>query len=112
MVKAAKDVLGYEGRRQPDWFKENEESLKELIDKRNTLFGMRLKTHHHGHRQQYVAQRRLVAAEIKQAKNRWFQEKAQEIEHGMVTGAAGRGVWQGLRDIQKVNVVYSLLGLH
>lgn len=42
-----------------------------------------------------------MAAEIKQAKNRWFQDKAQEIEHGMVTGAAGRGVWQGLRDIQK-----------
>lgn len=34
-VGAAKSVLGWESRRQPDWFKENAPVLKELIDKRN-----------------------------------------------------------------------------
>ena len=48
-----------------------------------------------------MAQRRLVAAEIKRAKNVWFEVKANEVEHGMVTGVAGKGVWQRLREIQK-----------
>ena len=48
-----------------------------------------------------MAQRRLVAAEVKRAKNIWFEAKANEVEHGMVTGVAGKGVWQGLREIQK-----------
>ncbi len=80
---------------------ENEDTLKKLIDKRNTLFSTWLRTHHHSHRQRYVAQRRLVASEIKRVKNEWFQAKAREVEHGMMTGAAGKGVWQGVREIQR-----------
>ncbi len=68
VVKAAKDVLGYEKRRQPDWFMENEDTLKKFIDKRNTLFSTWLRTHHHSHRQRYVVQR---TAEIKRVKNQW-----------------------------------------
>ena len=101
MLKAAKDTLGFEKRRQPDWFKDNEASLKNLIDTRNNLFSTWLRTHHHRHRQQFLSQRRLVASEIKHAKNEWFQAKACEVEHGMMTGIAGKGVWQGLRDIQR-----------
>ena len=48
-----------------------------------------------------MAQRRLVAAEIKCAKNVWFEAKANEVEHGIVTSVAGKGVWQRLREIQK-----------
>ena len=42
-----------------------------------------------------------MAAEIKKAKNAWFQNKAQEVEEGMLTGASGKGAWKGLKDIQK-----------
>ena len=34
-------------------------------------------------------------------KNVWFDTKENEVEHGMVTGVARKGVWQGLREIQK-----------
>ena len=42
----------------------------------------------------------MVAHEVKQAKNAWFQIKAKEIEISMMKGGAGKGVWTGLREIQ------------
>ena len=66
--KAAENAVGYEKRRQPDWFKESETTLRKCTDKSNNLFSQWLRTHHHSDRQRYVAQRRLVAAEIKRAK--------------------------------------------
>ena len=48
-----------------------------------------------------MAHRRSVAAEIRNANNEWYQKKAGEVEHGMVTGVVGRGMWQGLREIQR-----------
>ena len=69
MVKVATGILGYEQRRQPGWFKESEVALKKLIDKRNTLFNIWLRSNHHSDRQRYVAQRREVASAIKHAKN-------------------------------------------
>ena len=101
LVNAAETTLGHEKRNQPDWFKENETILRKHIDKRNLLFSKWLRTQHHIDRQQYVAQRRLVASEVKRVKNEWFQEKAREIDNEMMNGLAGRGVWQGLRDIQR-----------
>ena len=80
MMTAAERVLGWESRRQPDWFQENVTTLKQLITKRNQLFSQWLKTHHHSDRQRYVAQRRAVAK---------------------MKGTSGRGVWQGLREIQR-----------
>ena len=101
LTKAAENVLGWEGRRQPDWFQENIANLQELIRKRNRLFTKWLRTHHHSDRQRYVAQRSAVAREVKRGKNTWFQQKAKQIEIEILQGASGRGVWQGLREIQR-----------
>ena len=101
MVKTAKRILGHEQMRQPNWYKENEISLNKLIDKRNTLFAEWLNSNQHSDRQRYVAHRRLVAAEIRKAKNEWYQKKTDEVEHGMTTDVVGRGMRQGLREIQR-----------
>ena len=100
-IRVASHTLGYEQRKQPDWFKENEPLLKKIMDKRNNLFSKWVRSNQNSDKQRYVAQRRAVALEIRRAKNDWYQKKASEIEHGMTTGVVGRGVWQGLRDIQK-----------
>ena len=42
-----------------------------------------------------------MAAEFKKAKNAWFQNKALEVEAGMLTGSSGKGAWKGLKDIRK-----------
>ena len=98
MVKAAETVLGKEKRRQPDWFQENIEVLKKLIVKRNGRFVQWLETRHPRDRQKYVAQRREVAREVRCAKNRWFQQKAGEVERAV---RGGKGVWKGLREMQR-----------
>ena len=41
---------------------------------------------------------------MKQAKNKWFQQKAKQIELVMLRGSSGREVWQGLREIQQGRV--------
>ena len=38
LTESAATILGYERRRQPDWFQESISTLKKLINKRNTLF--------------------------------------------------------------------------
>ena len=88
--------LGWERRKQPDWFPENIITLSEAISKCNRLFSKWLSTQHHRDRQRYVAQSTVV----KQAKNKWFQQKANQIELAMLRGLSGREVWQGLREIQ------------
>ncbi len=98
---AAEDVLGWETRRQPDWFKESSLVLKGLAEKRNDLFGRWLRSGRNSDRQRYVAQRRKAAAAVKKAKNAWLQEKAREIEIGMLSGGSRRNVWSSLREIQR-----------
>lgn len=38
LINVAQSTLGWESKEQPDWFKEREFVLKELVDKRNVLF--------------------------------------------------------------------------
>ena len=40
----AQKVLGYEDRRQPDWFRESEIALKPLLQERNRLYALWLST--------------------------------------------------------------------
>ena len=62
---AADDVLGWETRRQPDWFKESSSVLKGLIEKKNDLFGRWLRSGRNSDRQRYVAQQRKAATAVK-----------------------------------------------
>ena len=48
VMKAANDVLGCEGRQQPEWFRDNQPILQELITKRNSLFQRRQRTNNKG----------------------------------------------------------------
>lgn len=68
MKETAERVLGWEKRRQPDWFQDNKK-LKDLILKCNVLFKKWLRTHSDKDRQRYVTQRREVAYEVKRSKN-------------------------------------------
>ena len=54
-----------------------------------------------------MAQRRAVIHEVKQAKNKWFQQKANQVESAMLQGSSGKEVWQGLREIQQGRVAFN-----
>ena len=101
MKEAAQEVLGWERRKQPDWFQHNHKYLEELIAKRNKYFKQWLNSGKSTDRREYVALRQDVARAVKKAKNDWLQEKAKEIESGMQSGSSRRGVWNSLKDIQK-----------
>ena len=77
---SAEKCLGWENRKQPDWFKDSFEDLNKLIINCNLLFTKWLSTSHHSDRQRYVSQRWDVAHEVKHAKNACFQENAQQVE--------------------------------
>ena len=47
-------------------------------------------------------QRRKAATAVKKAKNAWFQEKAREIEIGMLSGGSRRSVWSSFSDVGQV----------
>ena len=81
MVMAAEDTLGWETRKQPDWFREK--GHLDLIERSNSLFQRWLWSGKNEDRQRYVVQRREVA--VRKAKNEWLQEKARAVEVGMLT---------------------------
>ena len=62
MVSAAGSILGFESRKQPDWFKVSSVVLSELIEKHNALFGKWLSSGANCDHQRYVVQHRLVVA--------------------------------------------------
>ena len=98
LTSAAENVLGWEKHHHPNWFRDSITVLEPMIQKRNMLFAKWLSSHSSKDRQRYVTQRRMVAKEVKRAKNAWFQRKADEIERSMKGGV---GTWKGLRDIQR-----------
>ena len=97
MVDAAETTLGQETRKQPDWFKEKGTQLKELIDRRNVLSQIWLRSGRSCDRQRYVIQKREVTKAVKKAKNDWLQEKASEVEVAMQSGHAHRSMWKSVR---------------
>ena len=101
MVEAASEVLGLEVRRQPDWYRDNENVLTASINKRNALFHKWLSSRKNSDRKRYVVQRRLVAKTVKRVKNEWLQNRAREIEAGMLSRGSSAGAWKSLKDIKK-----------
>ena len=84
--KLAKDELGYENRKKPDWFRESEKDLKTLNAERNRLYALWISTRLERDRKKHVRARRLARQAIRDAKNTWFQHKALEAERGRHDG--------------------------
>ena len=86
----AKAVLGYEDRKQPDWFRENEAALRSSMDERNRLYALWLSTGRLRDRKKHAEARRYVRQQVRAAKDAWFQRKAAEAERegDMEAGAA------------------------
>ena len=101
ILESGRTILGTDGRRQPDWFRDNSEILKPLLSLRNALFARWLESQCHQDRQRYVAKRRAVARTVRTIKNDWFQQKVKEVELRILRGDSG-GAWRSIRDIQRV----------
>ena len=91
-------ALGYEDRRQPDWFRENETAFKPLLKERNRLHTLWLNTGKERDRVKHARARWAVRKLMRKAKNDWFLHKALEAEKGR---HGGKLVWHCIRDIQR-----------
>ena len=85
LCNGAKAGLGFEDRRQPDWFRESEVDLKPLFAERNRLYALWLSTSRERDRKKYTDARRVARQAVRVAKDAWFLRKALEEEReGMV----------------------------
>ena len=82
LQKAAKCCSRLEKRRQPDWFRDSYNCLKPLIEDRNKLYARWVSTGNQGDKRKYCTQRRFTRKVIREAKNKWFQQKASEAQKG------------------------------
>ena len=98
LLDAAETELGYENRKQPDWFRESEADHKPLVAERNRLYVLWLSTGHKRDKKKHGNAHRIVRWVISVAKNAWFQCKVLEAERGR---QSGRLVWRCIRDIQR-----------
>ena len=80
-------MLGTRRRQYPDWFTENSDNFEPLFRSRNQHYSKWLSTGQESDRQKFAKARRAV-------KNRWFQEKAKEAQHGRF---GSKKVWQCIR---------------
>ena len=98
LCEAAETVLERESKRQPDWFRESEVSLIPVLEKRNTLYKKWIRTGVESDKIKYKRARREARLMTREAKNRWFQQKAAEAQKGR---NGGKVVWRCIRDIQR-----------
>ena len=96
LQKAAKCCLRLEKRRQPDWFRDSYNCLKPLIEDRNKLYARWVSTGNQEDKRKYCTQRRFTRKVIREAKNKWFQQKASEAQKGR----HGSLVWRFIREMQ------------
>ena len=90
MCDAAEKCLGFEDRRQPDWFQESEVDLTPLFAERNRLHTMWISIGGEENRKKCVDAHRAARRTVRAAKDAWFQRKASEAERGK---NGGKVVW-------------------
>ena len=98
MCDTARECLGHEDRRQPDWFRESEVNLESLFVLRNRLHTLWLSTGREENRKKCDDARRATRRTVRAAKDAWFQRKVLEAERGK---NGGKLVWCCIRDIQR-----------
>ena len=98
LTETAKEVLGTEQRRHPDWFIENMEPLEPLFHQRNELYLKYLSSRSETDRHRFAEARRLARQATRAAKNAWFQGKAEEAQKERF---GGKKVWQCIKDMQR-----------
>ena len=92
------EQLGWSSRRQPNWFIAAANTLRPLIDKRNQLFSLWLRSGRHDDQQRFLIQRWCVAIAVKTRKNQWFQDMASSVQTALAQGNPNV-VWRDIKAI-------------
>lgn len=98
MTSAADDVLGTTARRQPDWFQESMSQLRPLLKQRNEAYSRWLGSGNQVDLIKFREARGIARRAVRNAKNAWFLEKAEEVERERF---GGKHVWRCIRAMQR-----------
>ena len=98
LCETAEVVVGFEVRKQPDWFHESEAAIKPSLEERNKLYSLWQSTGQERDRKKIALSCTQVGHEIKEAKNWWFQMKVSEAQRSRF---GGKVVWRCSRDIRR-----------
>ncbi|XP_078593825.1 uncharacterized protein LOC144871797 [Branchiostoma floridae x Branchiostoma japonicum] len=81
VYSAAADTLGFVKRKHQDWFDENEEGIKMLIDKVHKAHAAHLDDNTNSTKKQvYQQARQLLQQRLRKMKNAWWERKAEELQ--------------------------------
>ena len=97
LLESAETVLGTENRHQPDWFRDSATVLELLLKKQHKLYTRWLTTKLVADQLSFRQARGTARQAIRDAKNRWFQAKAEEAQRAHF---GGKVVWRCIRDMQ------------
>ena len=82
LINTADQQLGKVCGNNPDWFQESMQHLTPLLKQRNAAYLRYLCSQRPEDHRKFKEARVRAKREIKRAKNRWFESKAQEVEKG------------------------------
>ena len=89
-------ILGTSKKRNPDWFRESESTITPVLTHRNQLYNKWLSSQKQTDLKKFREARSKARKVIREAKNAWFQAKAEEAQRSRF---GGKVVWKCIRDL-------------
>ena len=100
VVAASSEVLGYETRRQPDWFRDSVDTLRPLIERKNAAHQEFLQKDTRDSKLVFRTQQRAVQRAVNAAKEVWIERVATHADN---LDCHSRMQWECVRQLQEVN---------
>lgn len=81
-MSAGQKILGLKTRQHQDWFDENDQEIEQLIsNKRLTFIEWQMDITCQAKREAHSRAKAFVQHRVRELKNKWWTEKAHEIQH-------------------------------
>ena len=97
IVTAADETLGRSWKKQPDWFLENADKLKPIIEAKNKARNRMLQSNTEANQKQFRNHQRKVKKTVDATKEEWVCRVATNAE---TTSRKGRICWESIRKLQ------------
>ena len=96
-TESGRAILGTSKTGNPDWFSESESTLTPVLTHRNQLYNKWLSSQKQTDLRKFREARSKAHRVVCEAKNAWFQAKAEEAQRSRF---GGKVVWKCIRDLQ------------
>ena len=98
VTESAEETLGFQKRRQPDWFTESKDTLEPLLNERNQRYQEWISSGRSDDTwNRFKAARSKARAAVRSAKNSWFTNKAKSLDGARFSSSR---VWACVKDMQ------------